>query len=564
MSIIRIAHNAVTAKLIDADREVKLEVQRALSYLVDGCEHMEAFKSTGWNGRSSFLSFKEGTFPRGFVYLVQSHLIKLGHTVQVVKKPYPAPLGPVSPVVDSFPADPRYDYQSQVPEKVIKHGQIIAQVATGGGKSRIAKLCVARINRPTLFLTTRGVLMYQMAEQFEKMCGSVTIMGDGQMSMKQELVTCGMVQTIQAWLEETTTEGEMTRELRLRQDREDKEVATLVEKLKEESIKSHFPLEIAGPVAKLRKKLESERLSDDDFIKKIVTRVERQAARRREMIRILANFEFVILEEAHEVSGNGFFEILRHCKNAHYRLSLTATPFMKEGEESNMRLMASSGPIAIQVTEKMLIDRGILAKPYFKFVRLKEFPAKLRRSTAWPRAYTLGISENELRNKHVVAETIRAVRYGLPVMVLVQHKVHGKLLNDMMLKAGIRVTYIFGEDKQAIRKAALADLRLGKINVLIGSTILDVGVDVPAVGMVILAGGGKAEVANRQRIGRGLREKKVGPNVAFIVDFEDSLNNHLRGHYTQRRAIIDSTPGFAENVVADFDYTGLGFERKAA
>jgi superfamily II DNA or RNA helicase len=101
--------------------------------------------------------------------------------------------------------------------------------------------------------------------------------------------------------------------------------------------------------------------------------------------------------------------------------------------------------------------------------------------------------------------------------------------------------------------------------VLIGSTILDVGVDVPAVGMVILAGGGKAEVANRQRIGRGLREKKNEmPNVAFIVDFADGFNTHLSGHYRTRRAIVESTPGFAENVVSDFDYAGLGFVRRAA
>ncbi|MBH8434009.1 hypothetical protein I8Q59_09430, partial [Acinetobacter baumannii] len=43
--------------------------------------------------------------------------------------------------------------------------------------------------------------------------------------------------------------------------------------------------------------------------------------------------------------------------------------------------------------------------------------------------------------------------------------------------------------------------------------LLDGGVDVPAVGLIILAGGGKAEVALRQRIGRGLRAKKFGPNV---------------------------------------------------
>ena len=59
------------------------------------------------------------------------------------------------------------------------------------------------------------------------------------------------------------------------------------------------------------------------------------------------------------------------------------------------------------------------------------------------------------------------------------------------------------------------------------ANVLDVGVDVPAVGMVILAGAGKTQVANRQRIGRGLRAKKEGPNVCFVVDFDDPFNKYL-------------------------------------
>jgi superfamily II DNA or RNA helicase len=234
--------------------------------------------------------------------------------------------------------------------------------------------------------------------------------------------------------------------------------------------------------------------------------------------------------------------------------------------------MASSGPVAIRISEQMLIDRGILAKPFFKYVPMTaNKPAKLFKSTPWQKAYEVGIVGHEWRNKVMIAECIRAARYGLSSMVLIQHKAHGKALESMMQTAGLRAEFIFGEDNQTERKAALQRLAAGKIDVLIGSTILDVGVDVPAIGLVVLGGGGKAEVALRQRIGRGLREKKGKlwngdkmPNVAFIVDFADDHNNHLRGHYKQRRTIVESTPGFAENIVSDFDYAGLGFERKAA
>jgi superfamily II DNA or RNA helicase len=289
--------------------------------------------------------------------------------------------------------------------------------------------------------------------------------------------------------------------------------------------------------------------------------------RRAEICRkILQLFEFVIGEEAHEAGGNSYFEILRFCKNARYRLALTATPFMRSDSEANMRLMAAFGHVGIDVSEKLLIDRGILARPIFKIVRGLPKPPKLYKSTAWQAAYRIGIVENIERNRKIVQEAARAVAHGLPVMILVQHKAHGKILEDLFEIAGIEARFIFGEHDNDRRRRALDGLKDGSIKVLIGSTILDVGVDVPAVGMVVLAGGGKAEVALRQRIGRGLRAKKFGPNTAFIVDFDDEWNGHLRDHARQRHAIIADTPGFAEGILApgaDFDFSGFARARAA-
>ena len=61
-----------------------------------------------------------------------------------------------------------------------------------------------------------------------------------------------------------------------------------------------------------------------------------------------------------------------------------------------------------------------------------------------------------------------------------------------MRKAGPQVMFPKPENDQRARKRALDQLARGEIDVLIGTTILDVGVDVPAVGLVQLAGGGKA------------------------------------------------------------------------
>lgn len=528
--IVTIASNAIHAKLHEAPRHVKLEVQRVLSYRVEGSEHSVAFKSGNWDGRSSFLDFRTGSFPAGFTYLVAAHLRRNGYEVRHVKKPFPEPLGPEKPKVDSFPDDPRYDYQMDVVDRLVKHGQIIAQVATGGGKSRIARLAFSRINRPTLFLTTRGILMYQMKDAFENdLKVKCSVLGDGQFGHTNndgkayvKKMSVGMVQTLVSRLEEGNPERELEKLMDAAEKRGEK-----------------LNLKEAKPI--------------------VERKVSEQNAIREQTINLLSKFEFVILEEAHEASGNSYYEILKHCKNAHYRLALTATPFMKENEESNMRLMACSGPIAIKITEKMLIDRGILAKPFFKIIGLNTLPPKLHRHTAWQAAYRLGVVDNIERNKHVVREALRAQSIGLSTMILVQQTKHGETLLNMIKDAGLRAEFIQGADNQKERKKALTALAKKNIDVLIGTTILDVGVDVPAVGMIILAGGGKAEVALRQRIGRGLRAKKHGPNVAFIIDFDDPHNNYLKTHATQRKAIIADTEGFGENIVDhDFDFRGLG------
>lgn len=571
--MITIAHNPVTAKIVNAPREALLEVHRLLSYSVEGSEHMPSFKSGDWNGKSSFFSWDKHTFPTGFVRMIVQGLRKLGYTVQVMAKPAPGPLGPEFPAVDEFGYIERYDYQPQAVEQLVRHKNITVQVATGGGKSRIARMAMKRIDRPSLFLTTRGILMHQMHQAIEKMEGKpCAILGDGEWGIpytkpdgtpgrKLSKFTVGMVQTLAQRLEIKTVDAEM----KALQARRANEVSKKIEAERTKLKKAKVPIvQIGERLLAYASELEKAYPSAAEDKAKITAKVEKHERLRLATIDILAKFELVIVEEAHEVSSDSFYIVMAACRNAHYRMALTGTPFMKDDEEANMRLLASCGPVAIKITEKMLIDRGILAKPFFKYINLPEVhkPKALYRSTPWQKAYEVGIVTNEYRNKAFCAEILRARSYGLNSMVLVQHKAHGELLKGMLLRAGLKAEFIYGEDNQAARSAALGALGAGELDVLIGSTILDVGVDVPSVGMIVLAGGGKAEVATRQRIGRGLREKKNGgPNVAFIVDAADDHNNHIKGHYLQRRGIVKATPGFAENVVSDFDFKALGFER---
>jgi len=564
--IATIKHNAVVAKLVNPDRDVRLLVSDLLTYKVAGAEHTSMFSNGSWDGHSSFYQMKTDSFPAGFVRYIKKKLETRGVRTKVVRKSVPEPLGPENPKVDNFPENPNYAYQLDTVRRLVNLKAMIARVATGGGKSRIFRLACARIYRPTLFITTRKSLMYQMAAQMGEQNRPIGILGDGTWNPEPAGINFAIVDTLTSRLEKKTFEKEVDKQLEAIEKEVTETVETIFKKknlpTSDQALKiapQHIRDQIKAYRQSIEKKVRSK-YPHEEIAKKAKAAVQRQADRRAETIEFLRSMEFVTLEEAHEVSGNGFYDILNQCHNAVYRMALTATPFMKDDEEANMRLMAVTGPIGIQISEKDLIDKGILAKPYF-YYHSAEKPKTLFRGTPWQRAYKVGVVESDGRNAFIVSEAQRAKKYGLPVMILIQHTAHGKRLLKMLKAAGLNAEFISGEHRQDSRQSSLDNLGAGRIDVLIGSTILDVGVDVPAVGMVILAGGGKAEVAMRQRIGRGLRAKKSGPNVCFIIDFEDGDNKHLKGHAMARREIVNSTPGFAENVVkAPFNFQKYGFQ----
>ena len=510
---VRIVFDAVNAIVKGANDDVKMKIQKMLSYDVDGGRYGAG--GNGWDGQSTMFSWATGVFPAGFARAVAADLNRTGVKCALVRKEMVKPLGKPNPTVSPFPYNSDYAYQDETCERLVRFGSIIAQVATGGGKSQIACKAAARIGRMTLFVTTRSMLMFQMEKNFQE---SIDYRADhGEPWLKGERV--GVI---------GSGELKFSRHINVAT------VQTLSSILSE-------------PDASHSKEKREKHL------------------RRRELIKkMLSNVSLLILEEAHEASGDSFYELTRLCKNADYRLALTATPFMKDSTESNMRLMAASGRIEIKVSEKYLIERGILAKPFFLYRKIgyvpdterlnKELTGKhlnfrVSMSTPYQKAYQLGITYNLARNRAIVDTAVQFKRQNLSCMTLVRHERHGQILQAMLEEQGLRASFINGKSSASTRSVKLTELATGKIDVLIGSTILDVGVDVPSVGAVIIAGGGKAEVELREGVGRGLRRKKGQANVCFVADFLDVSNKHLMSHSYERKHIIETTPGFAEGML---------------
>lgn len=509
---VKIVYDAINAIAIDPNDEVKTIIQEGLGYVVAGSQYMNI---SGWAGTTSMFNWTNNSFPSGFVRLIANRLRMNGHKPILIRKPLLEPLGKPNPKVNNFPENPDYGYQNETVERLVKMGGMIAQIATGGGKSVIACKALARINRLTLFVTTRSILMYQMKENFDKSLQYRAENGEPHLQGKE----CGVI-----------GDGLL-------------QVSNIVNVATVQSLSSFLD----EPDPKMAQDKKQYHLKRRELIKKLLSKTS-----------------LIILEEAHEIGSDTFYDVARQCRNADYRLGLTATPFMKNDAEDNMRLIAVTGEIGIRVTEKYLIDRGILAKPYFLYrktffnldknnidneLKKKYTNFRLGITANYQRAYTLGVVYNDARNKQILNDALSCVKNHLSCVVLVKHKKHGQKLEQLFAQNGIVTQFIYGESNHKERAKGLADLASGKIQVLIGSTILDVGVDVPSIGAMIMAGGDKAEVAVRQRVGRGLRAKKVGPNICFVFDYLDFFNKHLMDHSINRKVIIDQTDGFKENIL---------------
>ena len=241
---------------------------------------------------------------------------------------------------------------------------------------------------------------------------------------------------------------------------------------------------------------------------------------------------------------------------------------------------ACTGPILVDVTNKELIDAGVSAKPTVEmhacdsskifhknfytdcvesFVALHapKLPnGQLFRhdggfvSLWWKvqffgfyqrRSIEHGMIHNDSRNRKIVRLVCDDPKHQ---HLLVTERVdHGSNLLALFRELKEDAEFVSGDTPAAERDDAITRFRQGKLRILISSTILDEGVDIDRIETLVLAGVMKSKRALKQRIGRGLRKKKSGPNILRVVDFMDAGNRYME-KYSKDREEIWLSEGF--------------------
>lgn len=243
----------------------------------------------------------------------------------------------------------------------------------------------------------------------------------------------------------------------------------------------------------------------------------------------LNSIKQVFFDESHLIAasvekGNLFFKISAMLPNAFMRWGLTATPFMKDSY-SNLLLSGATGDLLHEVTSRYLIDRGFLTAPEVRIITVPKFE---KVPHGWPDCYDQGIVLNNKRNDIIAKEYFNIPK---PCLIMCSRVGHAEILQR---KTNLDI--LTGSDSAEVRAIVVKKLRENKIGGVICTTIFDEGIDIPELRSIILAGAGKSNIKQLQRIGRGLR-KAERKNKVVVIDFHDECTRILRDHSNRRRKI---------------------------
>ena len=125
------------------------------------------------------------------------------------------------------------------------------------------------------------------------------------------------------------------------------------------------------------------------------------------------------------------------------------------------------------------------------------------------------------------------------MLVLCNRISHLNLLSDFFRKFGLDFYELQGKTPLGVRTEAIQKIRKSGRGIILATKIFDVGVDIPALNSLVLAGGGKAPITLRQKIGRGLRVKE-GENIVHVFDFMNVSAGLLAKHCLERWEVYEN------------------------
>lgn len=258
----------------------------------------------------------------------------------------------------------------------------------------------------------------------------------------------------------------------------------------------------------------------------------------------LKSVGLLIVDEADEAGAKEYSTVLREI-SAPMRILVSGTPL--DGDVSNsMVCIGLSGKVLGKITNRELIDMGVSQNPTIKILLNNSRTMGLNKSYGYEDETYVMFSENRIK---IIADLINEDD-TLQTLITFTKIDHGyfmlKKLEEALPFLNIRIVHGPNSDYPCDREEILEDFKAGKIDVLLASTVLKRGANLPSIRRLVLAHGGKSKTTVKQYIGRAVRHDGENDDV-LVYDFYDVgeiVGKHSRDrirHYKKEDFDIEYT-----------------------
>lgn len=228
----------------------------------------------------------------------------------------------------------------------------------------------------------------------------------------------------------------------------------------------------------------------------------------------------LLVSNCHNVSAGTFQDFFTQF-GCPLKFGFSASPFRNGDYLGYAKIRQFLGSPIIKIESQELLENEVMAKPHIYLVKNQCLQDDY---FDYQTAYTEEIVNGNRRN--LIVKDI-CDKYGEGVLVLVNILEHGKILEELIPCS----KFIAGETPIDERLQVVDDFDKGKLPILIASTILQEGISITHMKAMILACGGKSNIAIIQKIGRSLRFKEGEKTEVDYYDFVDTakfLNKHSK------------------------------------
>ena len=242
--------------------------------------------------------------------------------------------------------------------------------------------------------------------------------------------------------------------------------------------------------------------------------------------------EVLLIDECHEFSkGKTTLAAIQSFPNAKYRIGFTATPPKEKIPKYNLE---SALGRTWQVVETLnLVEQGKLTKPIIQLINREYDASGLDSDMDYSEIYDTYIVNNQDRNNTIkeIVNEIRRNQDRARILILTKSLDHGRALENLL---GESCQFLEGANSIGERYKAISRFRgCEKSSVLIGTKILQTGINIEEITHFINARGMKSEIATLQALGRALR-RHDSKEIVYIYDFMDK-ERYLVKHSKSRK-----------------------------